>query len=1034
MNYLKGKMKYPNTWWKGLFSLATVIFLARAGSAQCTADFTSSAPGCVSKGLDFYAADTLSGTSFSWVFAGGATPAATTVKNPTGVVYSTSGAKSVTLIVSNGTCKDTVTKVVTINDTPSVNFSHVMTVCAGDPVNFTNTSSQGTGITYDWDFGSGASPSSSSAYQPQGITYASSGVKTITLTVSNGNCTVTSISTLTVNATPSASFSSSAPACRNDTVLFSNASTSASSFLWDFDLGASSASPASSNLASPPAVIYSSSGLKTVRLVATLGGCSDTAWQSLQINPRPQSSFTSNAPACGNTGVDFTNTGSSGSNWSYSWDFGQASAPAASSAENPSGVTYTSSGVKTVTLTISNGQCATSAVQNITILSTPSASFSSNAPACENDSVDFTNTGSSGGSWNYSWSFGQGASPSSSTSENPAGITYASFGTKSIRLIVTNGTCSDSSTSTLTINDKPTASFSIPAPTCSNLPSGFTNTGSTGGNWTFAWDFGQGAQPATSSAENPTGITYASSGTKVITLTITDGQCADVAGQNYTILSTPSASFSSNAPACEKDSVSFTNTGTSSAGWNYSWNFGLGASPSASSLENPTGITYTGPGIKSVKLIISDASCSDSASASITVHERPTVSFITSSVPVCAFENVNFANSGSSGSMWSYSWDLGEGAFPTTALSENVSGVTYSTGGVKTISLTISDANCTESFSDTISINELPIADAGRDTIICANRSAQIGTPFIQGHSYTWFPAKTLDDPALAQPTASPEAEFTTYHVKVVRNSTGCKNSDSVLVTMLKPLMANAGIDVAICYGDSIQIGAALIEGQSYRWIPSIGLNDENSPNPMANPDSTTTYTLVVDGAGCDSVTDQVEVKVHPLPKADAGEDQIIALGSSAQLLATGGIMYEWDPASSLSNGGIPNPLASPEETTTYIVEVTNVFNCTAWDTVMISVVEPDLWAPSAFTPNNAGKNDVFYMRGLTSSFNNFEFRIYDEWGTMLFLSRSISNGWDGNKLGDGKPSPQGSYVYQVNAVNSKGEVVNLTGMINLIR
>ena len=90
---------------------------------------------------------------------------------------------NVTLIVSNGGCADTITNVVTINDTPQVSLTHIAAVCSGESVDFVNSSTTGSGVTYSWDFGNGSSPSTSSAYSPQGVVYNNAGTKTVTLTV-----------------------------------------------------------------------------------------------------------------------------------------------------------------------------------------------------------------------------------------------------------------------------------------------------------------------------------------------------------------------------------------------------------------------------------------------------------------------------------------------------------------------------------------------------------------------------------------------------------------------------------------------------------------------------------------------------------------------------------------------------------------------------------------------------------------------------------------------------------------------------------
>ncbi|PCH96757.1 MAG: hypothetical protein COB85_03275 [Bacteroidetes bacterium] len=1009
----------------------TAIVTVNAGTV---ADFeTSVPPGCINKPVNFYNTGTSGGgRSFLWDFGADATPATDTTEFPPAVVYSSAGAKVISLAVVDPLCGsgDVITKIITINDNPTISFTSTAPACMGESVGFTNTGTTGIGVSYLWDFGAGASPATSTVENPGGVMYNSAGTKTVTLTINDGSCTATGTMTITINATPTADFNSNAPVCTNDMITFVNTGTTgATLYSWNFGSGAT---PGTASVENPAGVIYSTSGVKAVQLVTTLGTCVDMVTKPISIELTPTASFTSTAPQCAATGVDFTNTGSTGGNWLYSWDFGVDALPSTSTIENPNGVIYGSGGSKNVTLTISNGSCLATTTSSITVNISPIADFTSSSPMCAEDSVDFINMGTTGAT--YMWNFGTGAIPASSTDENPTGIVYSTDGLKTVQLIATLGSCVDSTTQSITINEKPTASFSSTAPACGNVGVDFNNTGSSALKWSYSWDFGIGASPSSSSAENPLDIMYNSSGLKTITLTLSDGICVSSFTQSIIINATPTAAFASTAQSCELDSVDFFNMGSNGGGWTYSWTFGSDAAPANSTDENPADVIYSSNGTKSIELVVSDGTCSDSITQTINIFDRPTVGF-NSTAPVCAGLDVIFVNSGSSGNNWAYSWDFGLGAFPSGSSAENPGSIIYSVGGNKTITLTISDGNCTESFSGSITIDELPIVDAGPDTIICANRSVQIGSDSVLGSTYFWFPTTTLDNPFISNPTVSPEATITIYQVTVT-GSNSCTNTDTVLVTMLLPLSADAGIDVEICGGDDIQIGAALVEGQFYSWSPSNGLSSTTSPNPMANPSVTTTYTLTVtDDYGCDAITDQVEVIVHPLPMAEAGNDTAIAKGKSMQLIATGGIDYIWSPNYELSNAGIDNPVASPDLTTTYYVQVTDLYGCVSMDSITITVVEPEIWLPVAFTPNGDGHNDILYVRGVVpEDIANFEFSIYDRLGQRIFYTKDGSVGWDGTNMASERELRGGAFVYVVIGSKTDGTVIDMTGMVNLLK
>ncbi len=1000
-------------------------------SATPVASFASTAPKCTGLAVDFTNTGTTSGVTYAWNFGSGATPATSTVQNPTGVIYSTSGVKTVTLTTTNSTtgCVVTATNTINIYQTPTSGFSSNAPVCENTAVNFTNNSTTGIGVSYNWDFGAGTTPATSTAQNPSNILFGSSGNKTITLTVTNEyQCSATSSSVIDILATPQASFTSTAPKCTGLAVDFTNTgSASGVTYAWDFGSGAA---PVTSTSQNPAGVIYSTSGVKTVTLTTTNSttGCVVTATNTINIYQTPTSGLSSNAPVCENTAVNFTNNSTTGIGVSYNWDFGAGATPATSSSQNPNNVLYGFSGNKTVTLTVTNEfQCSATSTATFNINQAPVANFTSMSSNCTGDSVDFQNTGTTGAA--YVWNFGNGATPATSTTDSPQNIVYSTSGIKTVTLITTLGSCTDTSQQTINIIQTPAPSFTTNAPQCEGSAVNFTYTGTVDTNWVYMWDFGVGSIPSSSSLKNPQGVNYAGYGSKYVLLTVSNGLCSEVASATFSINQTPVANFTSMSSNCTGDSVDFQNTGTTGAA--YVWNFGSGATPATSTTDSPQNIVYSTSGIKTVTLITTLGSCTDTIQQTINIIQTPAPSF-TTNAPQCEGSAINFTYTGTADTNWVYMWDFGVGSTPSSSSQKNPQNVVYLGGGTKMALLTVSNGLCSEKAIANFTINALPVANAGKDTTICADRSVQVGTAPDSNYIYSWFPSSTLNNAGIANPVSSPIANITNYVVTVQDTLTGCFNKDSVIVTMLPPLNANAGVDVEICRNESIQVGAALVEGQSYIWSPVSGLNNINLPNPVATPDSTITYTLTVTGSGCEPVTDEVTVIVHQLPKIDTGLNDSITHGSSTQLIATGGVQYEWTPSNGLSNIGIYNPIAFPDVTTMYTVAGIDIYGCKNNDSVTIYVITPSVWVPSAFTPDGNGKNDVYYVRG--EGINNFEFAIFNSWGETVFYSKDISYGWDGRKQGSNELLPEGAYAYYVKGLLTNGEAVNLSGIVNLIR
>lgn len=104
---------------------------------------------------------------------------------------------------------------------------------------------------------------------------------------------------------------------------------------------------------------------------------------------------------------------------------------------------------------------------------------------------------------------------------------------------------------------------------------------------------------------------------------------------------------------------------------------------------------------------------------------------------------------------------------------------------------------------------------------------------------------------------------------------------------------------------------------------------------------------------------------------------------------------------------------------------------CTeAWSNAVCITFSPTLFFPNAFTPNGDGRNDFFVCSGVYAQ--QFEMTIYNRWGTLVFYTTAQSEGWDGYI--EGVPAPEGVYVFRSKAVGYKGEVIEKTGTVMLMR
>ena len=118
--------------------------------------------------------------------------------------------------------------------------------------------------------------------------------------------------------------------------------------------------------------------------------------------------------------------------------------------------------------------------------------------------------------------------------------------------------------------------------------------------------------------------------------------------------------------------------------------------------------------------------------------------------------------------------------------------------------------------------------------------------------------------------------------------------------------------------GESVSLTGTVSNGSgnySYSWSNGLG----NTQNVIATPTITRTYTLTVtdNTTGC-VATDQVTVRVNSIPNVNAGADEVICLGESVSLTASGGVSYIWSPGGATT----PSILVNPTVATTYTVAV----------------------------------------------------------------------------------------------------------------
>ncbi|MCB0700937.1 MAG: gliding motility-associated C-terminal domain-containing protein [Chitinophagaceae bacterium] len=416
--------------------------------------------------------------------------------------------------------------------------------------------------------------------------------------------------------------------------------------------------------------------------------------------------------------------------------------------------------------------------------------------------------------------------------------------------------------------------------------------------------------------------TPTSTTTYIVTGVDTNG-CESSDSVKVTIKDKPTITVTPDTTICEGSSIPLQATGATTYTWSPAT--GLSCTTCPNPIATPITTTmYTVIGVNAV-------GCSDTATVTITVNTKPNVDAGADNA-ICPGDSTLLVATGATTYLWT----------PGATLSCDTCDSTYATPAATTTYTVIGSlANgCSDTDMVTVTVNALPNIYAGPDTTVCVGTTIQLQAT--GGITYTWSPATGLSCTSCSNPMANPKT--TTTYTVIGTDTNGCKNTDSVKITINPLPNVNAGNDVDICLNDSVQLQAT--GASTYMWTPSTGLGCTSCANPKAGPTVTTTYTVTgTDGNGCVN-SDTVTVTIKALPTVNAGADRFICTGDTALLIATGATTYLWTPGATLTCDTCDSTYASPTVNTTYTVIGTLANGCSDTDMVTVTVnALPNIYA-----------------------------------------------------------------------------------------
>ncbi|MFN4124063.1 MAG: gliding motility-associated C-terminal domain-containing protein [Flavobacteriales bacterium] len=780
---------------------------------NASADFTVTSPICLSgqNSTITYTGNASANATFTWNFDGG-TIVSGSGQGPYQVSWATPGTKNVTLTVTTAGCQPgTFSQQVEVIPLPTSTFTIPNQTCQSQNTTIQYTGNA-TGGNFNWNFGGGTVVSGTGA-GPYEISWDTPGSKTITLTVTVGGCVSTQTTqNITVNPSPSSTFSVSGNVCvgTNATITYTGTAIPGATYNWNFNGG----TIVSGTGAGPYQVNWANAGNQTVTLTVTGNGCtSQLTTQSLTVFPIPSSTFTLPVNVCAGANATITYNGSAGTGATYNWNFGGGTI-ISGSGQGPYQVSWSNPGAINVALSVTqNGCISTQTTQSITVNPIPTANFTLPTGVCigENATINYTGTASAAAT--YNWNFGNGTIVSGS-GQGPYTVNWPAMGNQIVSLTVAQNGCTSSAFSqTIQIYDTPSPNFTVTPAVCINEPATITYTGTGTNNGTFNWNLGGGSGTPLN-GPGSFNVTFANSGNQQVSLSVSENGCSSVTNsQSITVHPIPTAAFSTSGPACVGENFTITYTGSAQVNAQYNWNFG-GLTVVSGTGSGPYTISGSNAGNENITLSVTQNGCtSNTNTVSQVINPIPTSSFTFVS-PVCQNQNSNLSYNGQNAAPGAtYTWVIDD--LTTISSTNSSASPTWNTPGTKNVTLTVVSLGCTSTpTTHQVLVNPLPQVDAGADVQTCSGIATSLGNEVsLPGAIYQWSPVTGLTNPNASQTEIIRENNtnnpVSTTYTLTVTDQNGCTANDQVVFTVVHKPVVSFSIPAGQCFeGNSFNFAA----------------------------------------------------------------------------------------------------------------------------------------------------------------------------------------------------------------------------------
>jgi gliding motility-associated-like protein len=316
----------------------------------------------------------------------------------------------------------------------------------------------------------------------------------------------------------------------------------------------------------------------------------------------------------------------------------------------------------------------------------------------------------------------------------------------------------------------------------------------------------------------------------------------------------------------------------------------------------------------------------------------------------------------------------------------------------------------------------------GEEISFNANINNQGNSPVVQ-----WFVNGTLQNTGTTFSSSNLNngdivfANLTNNEECAVPNQVTSNNLSVSINPILNPQISIAALNEPVCEGTVISFNSNVSEAGNVpqiTWLINGNIATNNSStftsNSLKGGDLISAILTTSELCATSNTVASNSILVNALPDLNAIAKYSIFQGESVTLFAESATAtsWEWNPPQNLSSTTIPNPIASPEITTTYIVTAITEEGCENNQEVLVEV-NRNIVIYTSFTPNDDGINDTWIIDNI-EDYPNCVVEIYTRWGMLIHESTGYKIPWDGTY--NGEQMPFGSYFYIIDLKDDRSK------------